>query len=265
MIAARSVTFRAGGRALLRDVSVEVQPGEVLAIVGPNGAGKSTLLRVLSGELRPDQGDVSMDRRPLHALPPIEIARRRAVVSQAVSLAFPLTVREVVALGRLPWHATPAAAKDGAATEAALEAVGALTLAGQRYGTLSGGERQRVQIARALAQLHGAEQPASLLLDEPTASLDIRHVGRLLRLLRSLAAKGMAVMVVLHDLNEAAFVADKVAVIAGGWKVAHGPPRDVLKAGLLESIYGVPFMAGAAALQPDFSRPDAYRLPLAMG
>lgn len=263
MIAARSVTLRAGTRALLRDVSVELLAGQVLAVVGPNGAGKSTLLRVLSGELSPDGGVVSLDRRAMDTWHPRDLARRRAVVSQAVALAFPMTAREVVALGRLPWHATPNAARDDAAIGAALEVVEATSLASQRYATLSGGERQRIQIARALAQLDGAPHPAALLLDEPTASLDVRHVGTVLRLLRRLAADGLAVMVVLHDLNEAAFVADRVAVIAAGWRTAYGTAEEILCAPLLEATYGVPFLAEGGALRPDFSNPASYRVPIA--
>ncbi|NGM19775.1 heme ABC transporter ATP-binding protein [Roseomonas stagni] len=263
MIAAQAITFRAGGRALLRDVSLELAPGQVTAVVGPNGAGKSTLLRVLSGELRPDQGVVSLDRRPIGAFHPRDLARRRAVVSQAVALAFPMTAREVVGLGRLPWHATPGAARDDAAIAAALDAVDAAGLAQQRYATLSGGERQRIQIARALAQIDGAPRPAALLLDEPTASLDVRHVGTVLRLLKRLAADGVAVMVVLHDLNEAAFVADQVAVVAGGWRNALGPAAAILRPPLLEAVYGVPFAGGEGALRPDFSNPASYRVPTA--
>ena len=263
MISARSVTLRAGTRALLRDVSVEVRGGEVLAVVGPNGAGKSSLLRVLSGEVQPSHGVVSLDRRPVTAWHPREMARRRAVVSQAVGLAFPMTARDVVALGRLPWHATPAVARDDAAIAVALEAVEATSLARRSYATLSGGERQRIQIARALAQLEGAARPAALLLDEPTASLDVRHVGTVLRLLRRLAADGLAVLVILHDLHEAAFVADRVAVIAAGWNTACGPTAEILRAPLLEATYGVPFLMEGGTLRPDFNNPASYRAPTA--
>ena len=243
MIGARGIVVRAGGRLLLDDVSLELRPGEVLAVVGPNGAGKSTLLRVLAGDLRPAGGEVAMEGRALHAWQPRDVARRRAVVPQHAALAFPMAAAEVVALGRLPWHATPAMRQDGAAVTRALDAVGLAQFAGRPYATLSGGERQRVGVARALAQLDGAAPPAALLLDEPTASLDAGQRAGLLRLLRRLAGDGLAVLAVLHDLNEAAFVVDRVAMLAGGRLVAIGPARQVLRPALLEEVYGVPFRA----------------------
>jgi iron complex transport system ATP-binding protein len=241
VIAAQALTIRAGRRALLDGVSVELAAGEVLAVAGPNGAGKSTLLRGLAGERRADAGEVTVAGRPIGGWSPLALARRRAVVSQSAALAFPLTVAEVVALGRLPWHGSPGAARDRAATADALAAAQVAHLAGQSYATLSGGERQRVQLARALAQLDGAEHPSALLLDEPTASLDVRHAALLLRLVRRLASQGLAVLVVLHDLNEAAFVADRVAMLAQGRLVAQGPPRAVLEPDSLEAVYGLGF------------------------
>ncbi len=253
MIEARALTMRCGRRRLLDEVSLELQPGEVVAVIGPNGAGKSTLLRAMSGELRSEIGVVTLDGRPLAAWHPVDLARRRAVVSQAVALAFPITGRDVVGLGRLPWHATPQAARDVHAVEAALETVGATGIAAQRYATLSGGERQRIQIARALAQLDGAAHPAALLLDEPTASLDISHVGVILRLIRRLALQGAAVMVVLHDLNEVSFAADRVMVMAEGRCVAEGPPAAILRPRLLEAVYGIAFQRRGDALLPEFT------------
>jgi iron complex transport system ATP-binding protein len=253
VIAAQGLGVRAGAATLLRDVSLELMPGEVLAVVGPNGAGKSTLLRALSGERPPDAGEVTMEGVALSAWSPRDLARRRAVVSQHVALAFPMAAAEVVALGRLPWHATAEAARDGAAVEAALRAAGVAHLAARAHASLSGGERQRVQLARALAQLDGARRPAALLLDEPTASLDVRHRAALLALLRRLAGEGLAVLVVLHDLNEAAFVADRVAVLAEARLVALGGAAEVLVPPLLEAVYGVPFRLLEGVLVPRFA------------
>jgi iron complex transport system ATP-binding protein len=241
MIAATDLTIRAGRRALFDGVTLALRPGEVLAVVGPNGAGKSTLLKALAGERRPDAGEVTAEGRPLHAWRPAGLARRRAVMGQSASLAFPMTVAEAVALGRLPWHGTPGAARDLAAIAAAIAAAEVAHLATQSHATLSGGERQRVQLARALAQLDGAARPAALLLDEPTASLDVRHAATLLRLVRRLAGEGLAVLVVLHDLNEAAFVADRVAMLAGGRLVALGRPAEVLRPEAVEVVYGLGF------------------------
>lgn len=253
MIAAAGLGVRVAGRDLLRDVSLSVAAGEVLALVGPNGAGKSTLLRALAGEIPAREGRVRCDGVPIAEWEPLRLARRRAVVSQHVALAFPMRAAEVVALGRLPWHGTPQAAEDDVAVAAALAAAGVAPLARQPYATLSGGERQRVQVARALAQLHGAPRPAALLLDEPTASLDARHRVELLGLLRRLAAQGFAILVVLHDLNEAAFVADRVAVLAEARLAALGAAREVLRPALLEQVYGVAFRELDGVLVPAFA------------
>jgi iron complex transport system ATP-binding protein len=253
MIRAEGVGVRAGARALLREVSLELAPGSVTVVIGPNGAGKSTLLRLLTGERAPDAGAVTMEGRRLAAWAPRDMARRRAVVGQSVALAFPMRAAEVVALGRLPWHGTPQAARDAAAVAAALAAAGVAHLGGQAHATLSGGERQRVHLARALAQLDGAAAPAALLLDEPTASLDVRHRAALLGLLRRLARDGLAVLVVLHDLNEARFVADRVALLEAGRIAAIGPPPEVLRPALLERVYGVPFRDLGGVLAPVFA------------
>ncbi len=252
MIEARDVTLTAGPRRLLDGVTLGLQAGEVLAVVGPNGAGKSTLLRVLSGELRPRSGEVAMLGRPLRDWPAAAMARSRAVVSQQVGLAFPMRVAEVVALGRLPWAGTPEAGRDGQAVSAAMASAGVAHLGAQAYATLSGGERQRVQVARALAQLDGAAGPAALLLDEPTASLDVRHASGLLSVLRRLAGQGLAILVVLHDLNEASFVADRVAVMQAARCIALGPPRQVLRPEFLEKVYGLGFHDRDGALVPAF-------------
>lgn len=242
MIAAQGIGLKAGGRALLADVSVEMRPSEVLVLAGPNGAGKSTLLKILAGEVSPGAGQVSLDGRPLPAWHPRDLARRRAVLSQHVGVAFPMQAREVVALGRLPWHGHPAeTARDAEAIAAALAEADVAHLAHRAHATLSGGERQRVHLARALAQLDGAGMPAALMLDEPTASLDAGHRAALLRLLRRLARRGLGVLVVLHDLQEAAFVADRVALLEQGRLLACGPPEVALDTALLERVYGLPF------------------------
>jgi len=253
MIAARGLTIRAGGRDLLRDVTLEVEPGKIVAVIGPNGAGKSTLLRALAGEMAPSSGTVLFEGAPIERLGPLALARRRAVVSQNVELAFPIAAREVVALGRLPWHGTQQAAEDGMAVTRAMAEAGVSRLAARSYSTLSGGEQQRIQLARALAQLDGATAPSGLLLDEPTASLDAAHRVALLRLLRARAAGGAAVLAILHDLNETAFVADRVAILADGRLVSVGPPGDVLEAGAVGAVFGTAFRSvPGGGLLPEF-------------
>lgn len=227
------------GRTIIAHVSLAASPGRVLALVGPNGAGKSTLLGVLSGRIPPDAGRVSLAGKPLAAWEPRELARRRAMLSQRVELAFGFTAHEVVLLGRSP-HA-PDAVRDEAIATAALRAAHAWELRDRRYTALSGGEQQRVQLARVLAQVwEGGRDGAWLLLDEPEAGLDIAHQHFILRRARAAAAMGLGVIAVLHDLNLAARYADEVAVLAGGALLRHGPPQEALDTALLSQIYGIP-------------------------
>ncbi len=228
-----------GGARLLRGVALGVRPGEVVAVVGPNGAGKSTLLKVMAGEQVPTEGAAVLDGRPLAAWAPDDLALRRAVLPQHSALAFGFTAFEVAMLGRMP-HAARAA-EDEAAARRALEAAGVAHLAERRYPTLSGGEQQRVHLARALAQLDGSATEARyLLLDEPTASLDLAHQHAVLRLARAHAEAGGGVLVVLHDLNLAAQYADRLAVLRDGRLLAEGPPADVLDPALVRAAFDVP-------------------------
>ncbi|MEU4311739.1 heme ABC transporter ATP-binding protein [Nocardia sp. NPDC024068] len=237
---ARAVTLdRHGGgghpRRVLDAVDFDVTAGEVVALVGPNGAGKSTLLAVLAGELDPGHGTVELDGRPLTGWTPIDMARRRAVLPQSHAVGFPFTAAEVVAMGRAPWQRTPRAAGDDAAITAALAATDSTHLADRAFPSLSGGERARVALARVLAQ-----DTATLLLDEPTAALDLGHQEAVLTLAADRAAAGAAVVVVLHDLASAAAYADRVTVLDGGRLAAAGPPRDVLTGELLSRVYRYP-------------------------
>lgn len=250
MIAARNVGVRRGGRWLLRDVDAVVQPGRVLAIIGPNGAGKSTLLSILSGALRPDEGSVALDGTALHRWPARDLARRRAVMAQSARAAFAFTARQVVALGRLPWYGTRHTADDALAVARAEQEAGVAHLVRRTLATLSGGEAARVHFARALAQLDPARPNAALLLDEPTASLDAAHRGHLLRHARAQAASGVAVAIVLHDLNEALFAADVVLLLHEGRIAAQGAPRAVLQPPVLEPVYGVDFRVGEGFILP---------------
>jgi len=227
------------GRAILSHVSLAATPGRLLVLAGPNGAGKSTLLGALAGRIRPDAGYVTLDGLPLTAWEPRALARRRAMLSQRVDLAFGFTAREVVMLGRSP-H-VPDAVRDEAIVVAALRAAHAWELRDRRYTALSGGEQQRVQLARVLAQVwQGGSQGAWLLLDEPEAGLDIAHQHFILRRARACAAMGLGVIAVLHDLNLAARYADEVAVLAGGALLRHGAPGEALDTALLSEIYGIP-------------------------
>jgi len=206
----------------------------VLALVGPNGAGKSTLLRLLAGELAPSRGTVELGSRTLAAIGAEERARLRGVMPQETVLQFAFTVREVVAMGRHP-HRGVAAGRDGEAIESAMRWTEMLELAERTYPTLSGGERSRTTLARVLAQ----EAPI-LLLDEPTAALDIRHQERAMTVARSFADAGGAVVAVLHDLNLAAAYADRIALLDRGRVVGAGSPWAVLREDVLGAVFGHP-------------------------
>ncbi len=232
---AREVGVERGGRGVLESVDLDVVAGEILALVGPNGAGKSTLLAALSGELELSAGTVELDGRPLAQWATVDMARRRAVLPQNHTVGFPFTAREVVAMGRAPWARTPRNADDDAVIAEAMAATDVNHLAARPFPALSGGERARVALARVLAQ-----HTHTLLLDEPTAALDLGHQEAVLRLARDRAAAGAAVVVVLHDLGIAAAYADRIAVLESGRLAAAGPPRDILTTDLLTRVYQHP-------------------------
>lgn len=229
---ARGVRVRYAGTPVVDGVDLDVLPGQLLALLGPNGAGKSTLLGVLAGDVRPDEGSVELDGVHVAALRLDELARRRAVLLQENHLSFPFEVADVVRMGRAPWRGTPREDDDEHVVAAALATADVTHLAARRYPTLSGGEKARASFARTLAQ-----EPGVLLLDEPTAALDIRHQEALLTEAVRLARAGAAVVVVLHDLTLAAAYADRVVLLADGRVRGDGPPHDVLTAELLTAVY----------------------------
>ena len=231
LLEARGVTVRRGGRAIVDGVDLTLAAGELLVVVGPNGAGKSTLLRVLCGELVPDSGTVAIDGTLIGALPAWKLAGLRAVMPQSAALAFPFTVREVAGFGADGVGRGLDRRARAAITTAALERADIAHLSHRLYQTLSGGERQRVHFARALAQIAVGATIAPrrvLFLDEPTASLDLHHQLALVAQARALADEGLAVLVILHDLQLAADLADTLVLLDGGRLVAKGPPREVL-------------------------------------
>ena len=227
---------------MLRAVTLTVAAGEVLALVGPNGAGKSTLLRVLSGVVPARSGEAWLNGEDLLRLPAADRARRLAVVPQMIKLPEAFTVGEIVLMGRTP-HLPLWASESKRDCEVAWQAMRRTQVDGlstRRIDELSGGEQQRVVIARALAQ-----EPQVLLLDEPTAHLDLRHQVAVLDLVRSLAHDhGLAVLLTLHDLNQAAQFADRVALLEQGAIVAQGLPESVFTAERLSAVYGVPVAIG---------------------
>ena len=234
-LAAHGVGVTLGGARILDGVDLTVGAGEVVALVGPNGAGKSTLLAALSGDLVPDDGVVTLDGRPLGEHSVRDLARRRAVLLQHQGLAFGFHVLDVVRMGRSPWRRTEREDDDDRVVASSMERADVADLADRLFPTLSGGEQARTSFARLLAQ----ETPV-LMLDEPTAALDIRHQESLLTVARAAAAAGAAVVVVLHDLSLAAAYADRLCVLSRGAVVADGPPRTVLTDELLSQVYEHP-------------------------
>ncbi|MCZ2812013.1 ABC transporter ATP-binding protein [Modestobacter sp. VKM Ac-2979] len=233
VIEGHALTFAYGATTVVRDVDVLARTGRVLGLLGPNGSGKTTVVRMLSGIVPPGRGKVLLDGHPLAAMTRRATAQQIAVVLQESAGDLPITVADMVLLGRAPHRSTFSGnrAEDHRIAASTLRRVGARQLADRAFAGLSGGEKQRVLIARALAQ-----QPTHLVLDEPTNHLDIRYQHELLRTVRGL---GVTTVIVLHDLNLAARYCDDVLVLNRGAVVAHGPCGEVLTPELLESVYGV--------------------------
>jgi iron complex transport system ATP-binding protein len=228
--------LRFGTHEVLRGLTLELVPGEVLGLVGRNGAGKTTLIRVATRLLRPERGSVELSGRPLAAWPRRELARAIAVVPQQTGVPFPFTVAEVVLMGRAPHQPflgfdSPA---DVAIAARALERLGIAHLAERTVPGLSGGERQLALVARALAQ-----DADVLLLDEPTAFLDLEHRLAVLELVRERTRAGGSALVVSHDLALAARFCDRIAILAAGRVLAAGPPRDVFTPPRLREAFGI--------------------------
>ncbi len=240
MLRAHGVHASVGARVLVRALALSLEPGTVTAIVGPNGAGKSTLLRGLAG-LAPLQGDVQLDGHELASVDARTRARALAYLPQRTAVSAGLTVRDVVRLGRLPHRGRFAglSTADNAIVDASLERMQVQGFADRPLHTLSGGERQRVMLARMLA----TEAP-TMLLDEPTTALDIRHALDLLRTLRALADEGRAVLVAMHDLTHADAFAHRVVCLHADAEgtVTHGSTAEVLTPARLQTVFEVPFV-----------------------
>ncbi len=258
---ARGLTHRYPGatRPALDGLDLSVPRGSLYAILGPNGSGKSTLLRLLLGALEPSSGAVLYEGVPVDSLSRRDFARRVGVVPQGEEVVFPVTVRELVAMGRYP-HLGPwrrESAQDRVAIHQAMERCDVAELATRPLSTLSGGERQRARIARALAQ-----QPATLVLDEPTAALDVMHEMAIFELLGALAERdGVTVVLVTHNLNLAARYAHRILLLDRGRPAAEGTPGEVLRRGTLEAVYQWPMTVTAhPGPGPDAGAPQVVPL-----
>lgn len=264
MLSAHNLTVRIGPKTLLQSVSLELHPGEVLAVVGPNGAGKSSLLKALSGELNPDSGSVSMNGGLLSSWDARQAARMRGVLPQSSALAFRFNVLEVVLMGRSPHRKTHTRHQNESIALQALTLTDTEHLTERIYTTLSGGERQRVQLARVLAQIWEScgELHRYLLLDEPTSALDLAHQHAVLTIARRFAdANQVGVMAVLHDLNLAALYADRIAVLHKGHMVVTDSPVRVLDSELIRRVFDYPVSIDSHPLYPDCPLLIPHRQP----
>ena len=233
----KNVSVQVSDKTLLNNISLNLEPGEVVSVLGPNGAGKSTLMKVITGERKASSGDVFINGRNDWSLN--ERALMLGVLPQSSSLNFPFTAEEVVALGRIPC-ATDQAENQQIVCEA-LAKVDGLHLKESHYTTLSGGERQRVHMARVLAQIWDRCSLGDryLLLDEPTSALDPQHQQLTLKMARQEAGNGMGVLVILHDLNLASRYSDRIIMLKEGCIAAEGSPEEVLVPATIQSIFNI--------------------------
>jgi iron complex transport system ATP-binding protein len=234
------VNFTRNGKTLLHHINFTAPAGQITAIIGPNGAGKSTLFKILSGEHLPCSGDVTFAGCPIHTLSRADMAQQRAVVAQSSTFDLNFNVADVVAMGRYPHrhHDTPAACQS--IVQKACARMGITHLLSHKYPTLSGGEKQRVHCARALAQIwdrHTDHNPAFILLDEPTASLDIAYQLRVLHTLRTLAASGVGVIIILHDLSQVLNYTDQCLLLQDGKVAAFGKTQHVVTEQTIAQVF----------------------------
>jgi iron complex transport system ATP-binding protein len=245
MLEARNISVNYGARLAVAGVSLQLNAGEITAIIGPNGAGKSTLLRALNGFLKPTGGEIVLDELPLSTYSRRAISRRIAAVAQEADLRFPVTVLEFVLGGRYAWASTGAwgweSSRDIEIAREVLQETELEDFSGRIMNELSGGERQRAVLARALAT-----EAANLLLDEPTANLDLGHQAAILALVRDRCdRRGASAAVVTHDINLAAEFADRLLLIKSGRLVALGAPAEVLTEKLISDVFAVKVLVDA--------------------
>ena len=239
----KSVSLKLDNRQILKDVSLEINEGEIVSVIGPNGAGKSTLLNVLTGDITPDSGDTIYDNRQLNKISIQERAFTRSVMSQMQTLVFNFNVKDVIEMGWLQRGNSDFSSNFSMAFEAVTTECNVHNLVHRKFNSLSGGEQRRVHFARTLLQLWRPSQsndPRYLLLDEPTANLDLSSEMLLMNILKARASSNVGILVILHDLNLASHFADKIAIMKDGEIKAFGKPEEIMTDDFLTSIYEVP-------------------------
>ena len=239
----KSVSLKLDDRQILKDVSLEINEGEIVSVIGPNGAGKSTLLNVLTGDISPDSGDTIYDNKQLNKISIQERAFTRSVMSQMQTLVFNFNVKDVIEMGWLQRGNSDFSSNFSMAFEAVTKECNVQNLVHRKFNSLSGGEQRRVHFARTLLQLWRPSQsndPRYLLLDEPTANLDLSSEMLLMNILKARASSNVGILVILHDINLASHFADKIAIIKDGEVKAFGKPEEIMTDDFLTSIYEVP-------------------------
>ncbi|MCD9548710.1 heme ABC transporter ATP-binding protein [Photobacterium carnosum] len=236
VISARNLQLTLAGKVLLDNFSIDIKAGEITALLGPNGAGKSTLLKILCGEIEPESGQVAFFDRDINSWQRSELACHLGILPQHSSLSFAFTCKEVVELGTMPLCLSRQ--EIDRITTQTMQDTDVIHLAQRLYPTLSGGEKQRIHFARVLTQLSQAHNKCILMLDEPTSALDLAHQHKTLQMAQIMAAKGAAVIIVLHDLNLAAQYAQRMVIIQHGKIQADGSPWQALTPLIIHNIYG---------------------------
>ena len=239
----KSVSLKLDNRQILKDVSLEINESEIVSVIGPNGAGKSTLLNVLTGDISPDSGDIIYDNKQLNKISIQERAFTRSVMSQMQTLVFNFNVKDVIEMGWLQRGNSDFSSNFSMAFEAVTTECNVHNLVHRKFNSLSGGEQRRVHFARTLLQLWRPSQsndPRYLLLDEPTANLDLSSEMLLMNILKARASSNVGILVILHDLNLASHFADKIAIMKDGEIKAFGKPEEIMTDDFLTSIYEVP-------------------------
>jgi iron complex transport system ATP-binding protein len=231
-LSARNISFAIKDLTILRDIDLEIQGGKTTVLLGPNGAGKSTLMKTLSGYLKATGGEVMIAGCDSEKISLKARARRLGVLTQRSSLEFPFTAREVIAMGRMPFGVSEGFDE---VTQELLSMFG--VAADQSYLTMSGGEQQLVQLCRVFAQVWGRGSEAFLLLDEPMIALDLRHQSKIASTLKKLSSQGLGQLVVMHDINLAAELADEIVLMSHGKVVAKGSAAEALNVDNLERTF----------------------------
>ncbi len=237
-----NIFYRAGDVSILEDVSLSVEKNEIVSLVGPNGAGKSTLLNILTGDISPDSGDVFYEGQNLNDLNILDRSFYRSVMSQSQQIVFDFSVKEIIEMGWLDRGNAEFSKHFDQAVSDIATLCQLKHLLNRKFNKLSGGEQRRVHFARTLLQLwrpSNSKDAAYMLLDEPTANLDLYFEIKLMDIIKNRTINNVGVLIIMHDLNLAAKYSDKIALISGGKIVEYGAPNEVLKSNILEKIYNL--------------------------